>query len=244
MELLKRLYSINSKSGHEAEIKAVVLDALRDVALHIEEDDFGNIFITKGVATSYPCVTAHLDEVHAPQERIIVEEEGSIYAVDASGNRVGLGADDKNGVWIIIHLLHELPTLKVALFVQEEKDGDVAGCRGSRACSLDFFADVTALLAVDRKGCTEVVTVGKGDIRLCEDDFVPQQLRTEFGYECVKGGRTDVVALKERGLETPCCNIGCGYYNAHKVDEYTIIAELHKAHEFVLAWLKMLLNIM
>ena len=244
MELLKRLYTINSKSGHEAEIKAIVLDALRDVVLHIEEDNFGNLFITQGVAASYPCVTAHLDEVHAPQERMIVEEEGSIYAVDALGERIGMGADDKNGVWIVLKLLHELPTLKVALFVQEEKDGDVVECRGSRACSLDFFANVTALLAVDRNGGADVVTVGKGDIRLCDDDFVPKRLRVEFGYECVNGGRTDVVALKERGLETPCCNIGCGYYNAHKADEYTIIAELHKAHDFVLAWLKMLLNIM
>ena len=244
MELLKRLYTINSKSGHEAEIKAIVLDALRDVVLHIEEDNFGNLIITKCVAASYPCVTAHLDEVHAPQERRIVEEEGSIYAVDALGERIGMGADDKNGVWIVLKLLHELPTLKVALFVQEEKDGDVVECRGSRACSLDFFANVTALLAVDRNGGADVVTVGKGDIRLCDDDFVPKRLRVEFGYECVNGGRTDVVALKERGLETPCCNIGCGYYNAHKADEYTIIAELHKAHDFVLAWLKMLLNIM
>ena len=242
MELLKRLYAINSKSGHEAEIKAVVLDALSDVELHVEEDSFGNLFITKNVADAYPCVTAHLDEVHAPHARTIVEQEGCIYAHNASGERVGFGADDKNGLWIIIKLLHELPTLKVALFVQEEKDGDMAGCRGSRACSLDFFDNVTALLAVDRKGGTEVVTVGKGDVRLCDDDFVPQQLMSEYGYECVNGGRTDVVALKERGLEAPCCNISCGYYNAHKSDEYTIVSELYKAHDFILAWLKLLLS--
>lgn len=241
MELLKRLYSINSKSGHEAEIKGLVLASIADVDAVVEYDDFGNIFITKGVAESYPCVTAHLDEVHTSEERVIVDQEGSIFAVDASGERVGFGADDKNGVWIILKLLHELPTLKVVLFVEEERDGDKAGCRGSRACSLDFFDNVTALLALDRKGGTEVVTVGKGDVRLCDDDFVPQQLRAEYGYECVNGGRTDVVALKERGLETPCCNIGCGYYNAHKSDEYTLVAELHKAHDFVFAWLKVLL---
>jgi putative aminopeptidase FrvX len=242
MKLLKQLYAINSKSGNEAEIKALVRSALSDVELHVVEDDFGNIFITKGVADVYPCVTAHLDEVHPPQERTIVEQEGSLYAVNASGGRVGLGADDKNGVWIIIKLLYELPMLKVVLFVQEERDGDMAGCRGSRVCSLEFFADVSALLALDRKGGSEIVTVGKGDIRLCDDAFVPQQLREVFGYECVSGGRTDVVALKERGLMVPCCNIGCGYYNAHKAEEYTLIAELHKAHDFVLAWLRMLLS--
>ena len=69
MELLKSLYGINCKSGHEAEVKNFVLGQLADVELSVEEDSFGNIFITKGVAGSYPCVTAHLDEVHVPVEK-------------------------------------------------------------------------------------------------------------------------------------------------------------------------------
>ncbi len=201
--------------------------------LVVEEDSFGNIFITKGVAGSYPCVTAHLDEVHVPTERNIVVEGDMIYAVDSLGERVGIGADDKNGLWIINHLLHAKPVLKVALFVQEERDGEMAGCRGSRDCSLDFFNDVRYVLAVDRKGDSDVVTVGKGDIRLCNDAMFPVAVLQRYGYECVPGGRTDVVALKERGLQAPCCNIGCGYYNAHKPNEYTVFSHLQKALAFV-----------
>lgn len=233
MELLKSLYGINSKSGHEAEIKNFVLGQLADVEFSVEEDSFGNIFITKGVAGSYPCVTAHLDEVHVPVEKSLVVDGDMIYAVDAAGERTGIGADDKNGLWIIIRLLHEKSLLKVALFVQEERDGEMAGCRGSKACSLDFFNDVRYILAVDRRGETEVVTVGKGDIRLCNAAMFPSELMHKYGYECVAGGRTDVVALKERGLETPCCNIACGYYNAHKPDEYTMFTHLEKALAFV-----------
>ena len=59
--------------------------------------------------------------------------------MDRLWNHVGCGADDKNGLWIIINLLREEPVLKVALFVQEERTGDVAGCRGARACDLSFF---------------------------------------------------------------------------------------------------------
>ena len=201
--------------------------------LVVEEDSFGNIFITKGVAGSYPCVSAHFDEVHAPVEKSIVVDGDMIYAVDGNRECVGIGADDKNGLWIINHLLHAKPVLKVALFVQEERDGEMAGCRGSRDCSLDFFNDVRYILAVDRKGDSDVVTVGKGDIRLCDDDMFPATLLQKYGYECVPGGRTDVVALKERGLQTPCCNIGCGYYNAHKTDEYTVFSHLQKALAFV-----------
>ena len=206
---------------------------LAGLELIVEEDAFGNIFITKGVADCYPGVTAHLDEVHAPVERNIVVDGDLIYAVDGCGERVGIGADDKNGLWIINRLLHAKPVLKVALFVQEERDGEMAGCRGSRACSLNFFNDVRYLLAVDRKGDCEVVTVGKGDIRLCDDSMFPVEVLQKYGYECVPGGRTDVVALKERGLQAPCCNIGCGYYNAHKTDEYTVFSHVEKALAFV-----------
>ena len=206
---------------------------IADVELSVEEDAFGNVFITKGVADCYPAVTAHLDEVHAPVERNMVVDGDMIYAVDGSGERVGIGAVDKNGLWLINRLLHAKPVLKVALFVQEERDGEMAGCRGSRACSLNFFNDVRYLLAVDRKGDCEVVTVGKGDVRLCDDSMFPVAVLQKYGYGCVPGGRTDVVALKERGLQAPCCNIGCGYYNAHKTDEYTMFSHVEKALAFV-----------
>lgn len=233
MELLKRFYEVNSKSGYEEQIKELFKAQLACLDIVVEEDAFGNIFITRGCADSYPCVTAHFDEVHAPTERNIIVDGDMIYAVNADGERVGIGADDKNGLWIINNLLHTKPVLKVALFVQEERDGEMPGCRGSRACSLAFFDNVRYILAVDRKGNNEVVTVGKGNICLCDYDFIPNDLLQKYNYVCVDGGRTDVVALKERGLQIPCCNISCGYYNAHKPDEYTVFAHLVTSLTFV-----------
>ena len=234
MELLESLYSINSKSGNEARIKSFVIEQLSGINLHIEEDYFGNIFITKGIADIYPCVTAHFDEVHSPGNRTIVWNNGAVRAVDAEGNSTGCGADDKNGIWIIIQLLRSKQALKVALFVQEERDGEQPGCRGSRACPLSFFENVKYVLAVDRKGNSDVVIFSqKSGIPLCSKDFIPQLLLDKYGYQCVEGGRTDVVALKERGLQVPCCNISCGYYNAHTNEEYTLFADLAKALSFV-----------
>ena len=233
MELLKSLYNINSISGSEAEIKAFIRECLSDVELTIEEDDFGNLFITKGVAEAYPAVTAHIDEVHYPSERIVVVDEDLIYGIDGDGERVGIGADDKNGVWIIINLLHQKPILKAALFVQEEKIEGISGCRGSKACSLEWFDNVRYLLAADRKGDSEVITMSKGDIKLCDDSLFPAEVLAKYGYCCTTGGRTDVTALKGRGLATPCCNISCGYYKAHKSDEYTQFSHLTKAYSFI-----------
>ena len=166
-------------------------------------------------------------------EQVKTCEGEKIYTVDRLWNRVGCGADDKNGLWIIINLLHSEPVLKVALFVQEERTGDIAGCRGARASDLSFFNNVKFVLECDRKGCSDVVSVGKGDTLLCEQDFIPQHLLSKYGYEMVKGGKTDVVELKMRGLDIPVCNIGCGYYDAHKSSEYTIFSELQNCLSFV-----------
>ena len=234
MELLKSLYSINCKSGNEADIIQFVREQINGLNLKIETDSFGNLFITKGISCNYPCVTAHLDEIHSSVQRTIVSNEGVVYAIDQAGERVGCGADDKNGVWIVIRLLQSKPVLKVALFVQEERDGELAGCRGSRACSLSFFDNVKYILAVDRKGNSDVVISNKkSGMKLCEENFIPTWLLDKYGYQCVEGGRTDIVALKERGLNIPCCNISCGYYNAHKNEEYTVFSELEHALFFV-----------
>ncbi len=233
MELLKQLYGISSKSGMEERMKSFVLDCVSDVELRVETDKIGNLFITKGESELYPCIAAHLDEIHSPREREVVVEGDKIYTVDRLWNRVGCGADDKNGLWVIINLLHSEPVLKVALFVQEERTGDIAGCRGARACDLSFFNDVKFVLECDRKGNSDVVYIGKDNTLLCEPDFIPKHLLSEYGYKMVKGGKTDVVELKMRGLDIPVCNISCGYYDAHKNSEYTMFSQLQNSLFFV-----------
>ena len=214
-------------------IKSFILDYLSDVDMVIKTDDIGNLFITKGLAESYPCFAAHLDEIHSPCQREVVVDEDVIYTVDRLWNRVGCGADDKNGLWIIMNLLKTEPVLKAALFVQEERDGELAGCRGARACDLSFFDDVRYVIECDRKGSSDAVSIGKGETLLCDLDFIPQSILQKYGYEMVKGGKTDVVELKMRGLNIPVCNVSCGYYEAHKNSEYTKFSELQNCLLFV-----------
>lgn len=236
MQLLKQLYSINSYSGQEDEIKRFVMSRLATLNLLVDEDEFGNLFITKGQSDSYPCVAAHLDEVHQPQKRNIQEESGVIYAVDDDGVRVGIGADDKNGVWVIMRLLEDVDVIKAVLFVREEKATYEGYRHGSDDCNLSFFNDVKYVVQCDRKGAGDMVTYcTKKKIRLCDDNFVPEQITQKYGYSPVEGGVTDVVHLKQRGLEIPCCNVSCGYYNAHKSDEYCVVSELLNCLSFVLS---------
>lgn len=234
MNILRQLYLINSYSGHEDEIKRFVLQQISDLPLQIEEDAFGNILITKGKAEKYPCVAAHLDEVHQPSVRKLHDEDGRIYATDENNENVGIGADDKNGIWIVMQLLRQVDVMKAALFVREEKATFEGYRHGSDDCDLAFFDDVKYVLECDRKGVGDLVTYCyKRELRLCDDDFIPQDIMQKYGFAPVEGGVTDVVHLKERGLPIPCCNISCGYYNAHKVEEYTTISELLICLEFV-----------
>ena len=237
ISLLKQLYSINSKSGNEQEIKEFILDHLHGLALNIRQDDFGNIYITRGQANDYPCVAAHLDEVHFPSHRYIQETNGRLWAIGDEQYPIGIGADDKNGVWIIIKLLEttSIP-MKVLLTVQEEKYGELSGCRGANHCDLEWFNDVRYIIECDKKGQGDLVTIGKRkgiQIRLCDDEWIPLDLQTKYHYFPVVGGSTDVVALKAKGLDIPVCNLSCGYYNPHNDGEYTVISELINCLQFV-----------
>lgn len=232
MELLTQLYKICSKSGQEQAIKDFVIDSLQNLTLHFATDEIGNIYITKGQAHSYPCIAAHLDEIHFPCKRDIIVDNDTLYAVDTNNNRVGCGADDKNGIWVLLHLLHTEPLIKAVLFVQEEKQGDQPGCQGAKACDLEFFKDVRYIIECDRKGATDVVICGKG-ISLCDEDFISPEILNKHNYQMVDGGKTDVVELKMRGLDIPVCNVSCGYYNAHTANEYTHFSELQHCLSFI-----------
>lgn len=234
MYLLKQLYQINSYSGNEEDIRRFVLQQIAGMPLRVEVDAYGNVLITKGNTEKYPCVAAHLDEVHQPCVRNLKEESGNIFATDENGEHVGIGADDKNGVWIVLNLLRQIESMKAVLFVREEKATFEGYRHGSDDCDLAFFNDVKFVLQCDRKGAGDLVTYcTKKEIRLCDDDFVPERILQKYGYAPVEGGVTDVVHLKQRGLQIPCCNISCGYYNAHKSDEYTLIKDLANCLDFV-----------
>lgn len=233
MELLIQLYKITSKSGREDKIKSFLVDCLNDIPIKIETDSIGNLFITKGQADIYPCIAAHLDEIHTPCQREVLIEGDKVFTVNQLWNRVGCGADDKNGIWIILNLLRTEQVMKVALFAQEERSGDIAGCRGASTCNLSFFDNVKYVIECDRKGASDVVSIGKGETLLCDSNFIPTTILQKYGYEMVRGGKTDVVELKMRGLDIPVCNVSCGYYNAHKNNEYTIFSELKNCLCFV-----------
>ncbi len=232
MKLLKELYKIYSPSGGEKRLRRYIVSYVKR---NIPEatysiDRSGNLFITKGVSESYPCIVAHLDqvqEVHSKDFKAI-ETNDIIFGYSAKNRRQeGLGADDKNGIWIALKCLERCEVLKVALFVQEE-----VGCVGSSRANLDFFDDCRFVIGCDRKGHSDLIT-NISWTNLCSDEFIHDIDPMRFGYQERDGFITDVGELKGRGLAISCINLSCGYYEPHTDYEFTVKADILNCLNFV-----------
>ena len=225
MELLKQLYKFHSPSGNERVMKKFVRRHVRKYipGAKIGTDKIGNLYIIKGVSETYPCIVAHLDQVQRNHSKdfIPIETKELIFGYSPRNRRQeGLGADDKNGIWIALKCLEKYKILKVAFFVEEE-----TGCRGSSQADMDFFRDCRFVIQPDRRGHQDLIaTIGWTD--LCSDEFLKVTGYKQFGYQETEGAMTDILALKENGLEVSCINLSCGYYEPHTDNEFTVKADL------------------
>lgn len=230
MKLLKSLYEIKSPSLSEQEMIAFLCDWLTSHSIAYTVDEIGNIYVTKGESKTYPCVVSHLDEVHRfrPTDYEVVINKNKLFGMSRHSNTfVGIGADDKNGIWVALKCLESLKNIKVAFFVGEE-----VGCYGSHECDIKFFEDCRFVLECDRKGAHDVIT-NIGGTALCSKEFMEAINMESFGYSVVNGLMTDVYELKKRELNISCINISCGYYNAHTSEEMTDFNDLKNCLNFV-----------
>jgi hypothetical protein len=138
----------------------------------------------------------------------------------------GLGADDKNGIWVCLNVLAKFDVVKCAFFVGEE-----IGCVGSRGCDMSFFDDCRFVLQCDRRNGGDLITSICGG--LCSEEFLNDIDYAKFGYKETSGLTTDVGTLKSRGLKVSCVNMSCGYYCPHTDEEYTVLSELDNCLAFV-----------
>ena len=256
MDLLKQLYAIHSPSYYEWQMIQFVRSWIAGHVLEAEVrmDEWGNLYIKKdlngndndnlnGNEKGFPTLVCHLDQVQDvhSEDFCVKEENGTLYGwSEANQQREGLGADDKNGIWICLRCLEECPRLKVFMAVGEEK-----GCIGSNRVDMSFFPDSLYVLEPDCKGGEEIHTNLKG-IPCASPEFEQTLLQfiihnsssseatesiTKFIISPGKG--SDIFALTLSGIGVSCANIPCGYHLPHKDDEYTVIAELEHSLAYI-----------
>lgn len=231
MEKLISLYNIASPSGKEKQMAKFIIAELNSMGITYKKDRCGNVYAVKGNAKTYPCIVSHMDEVHRRKTGTY-----GAYAVDdkmivgydyLNRKMTGIGADDKNGIWICLKALENFKDMKCVFFVKEE-----IGCIGSGGADMDFFSDCRYVIQCDRKGNSDIIT-NIGMSELCSREFIEKIHPERYGYVVCSGMTTDVHALKTRGLGISCINLSCGYYNPHTDSEYTIWEDLLKCFRFV-----------
>jgi len=238
--LLRQLYKINSKSGIEDDMQDFIMsyieqrEGLPNVPkCTMDMDKRGNILVTSGEADTYPCICAHMDEVHpAILDKEVIEYKDFMFCFSPSRmGVVGSGADDKNGIFIALKALDVLPAVKL-LFTVEEEIGAVGAYNVN---TKKWLKNVRYVIQCDRRGSDDFVTSISG-IKLASKEFKKDAgtILKGYGFNETTGMLTDVMALKEEGLRVSCCNLSCGYYTPHSDREVTYLPHLEKTFNAVM----------
>jgi putative aminopeptidase FrvX len=236
-QLLIEILEIQSFKDSEVDMLNHVLAKVGNIeGTKIEVDDFGNIIVEKGDAPLKACVCSHLDTVHdySPLFELIID------GVQISATPVGVGGDDKCGIYACIELLKHCDNLKAIFFSREE-----IGCIGSSNIDLRHFDNCKCLIGIDRKNSHDLITYRSSRTvsDKCINDIATPILN--YGYVETKGFGTDVFKIQSRLFpETlSAINVSCGYYNPHTNDEYILTNELEHSVNFVKAVIDSLKNI-
>jgi len=212
-----------SYSGDFAHISKFICRKITDLGLKYTKDAIGNIYVVKGISDVYPTMVSHIDTVHLYNKYYQVHKAGrNIFAIDRMNcERLGVGGDDKVGVFITLKMLEDMDVFKAVFFVDEE-----IGCVGSRACNFDFFSDSSFVLECDRKGNDDFVNSISGT-KLYSDEFSESiaPILSIYSRKETSGGMTDVLEI---AYSTDVCvaNMSCGYYEPHSDGEFVNIDDV------------------
>ena len=240
VNLLKEILAVPSKTGDEKRLISYLSEYLSVRGYNYIVDAMGNIYVTKGVAKSYPLVMAHTDTVHPITEMVVreVNEKDTkgefkmaLKAFTQEGDMpCGIGGDDKAGVFICLQLLEMVDNIKVYLPVQEE-----TGCYGSQFAvdkHKGFFTDVSYSLMFDSPQNDSMSKTLMGT-NLYDESSVFFQESKDFIIEhginkWQDHPYTDSMVLRRAfGFQT--LNLAAGYYNYHSKNEYVIVDDVQNS---------------
>lgn len=231
IELLEQLYCIHSMSGREQKMMRFIKNQVKQIKnTECWFDEVGNMYVQKGNAETFPCVACHTDQVQQmhPKDFRLIKTGDLIFGwSDKKKAMCGLGADDKNGIFIALNCLKKFDSIKVAFFVGEE-----VGCVGSSQCDLEFFDDCRFVIEPDRKGSSDLITT-MGATPVCSQEFINDIPYKQFGYKEEVGSMTDVLMLIEDNIGVSGLNLSCGYYHPHTDEEVTSLSDLYNCQNLV-----------
>lgn len=219
MELLKQMYLTHSRSGNEKTLSSIVQAMLDKLGIVYKVDNKYQVYAFN---ERKPMICAHLDQVQQDKCNKVIKHAGKLFGLNAQG-QCGLGADDKNGVWIALKLLESFSDLSFIFSTEEEIGGNVYTLLGEAE-----QYKIPYCLVFDRKGKGDII--GTHNNYCCNDlEEIITAIGIDYGYMPAIGVYSDCDAISEY---IPCVNLSCGYYNAHSDKERTVIKDLYNALQF------------
>lgn len=198
------------------------------IDFQLEKDAYGNYFYCIG---DHPTImfTSHFDTVGHSKLKVNHVIEGDVIRTDGTSI---LGADDKAGVSLMLHMMRNNVKGLYYFFIGEEvgRVGSTALC--SQLEDNDLVKAVTKVVSFDRKGVDSIITHQLGG-RSASDLFAKSladelnKYESTFQYKLDSGGIfTDSFSFIDKISE--CTNISVGYYFQHTQKEYQSMSHLIK----------------
>ena len=195
----------------------------------LQTDEFGNLFIKIG--ESDVMFTSHLDTATSALSQVTHVIEENIIKTD--GKSI-LGADDKAGVTIMLHMIkNNIPGLYY-FFLGEE-----VGCIGSKKVAevqkKEKIEGINKVVSFDRRGTSSIIT-HQTSRRCCSEEFgeaLSKQLNDVESTFTYKNDDTGVLtdSVQFISIYPECTNISVGYYSEHTFSERQDIEHLEKLAE-------------
>jgi len=197
-------------------------------------DGFGNMYIKKGNAKSYPCIVSHVDTVHDIRGDKKVYKKGDILFAfsEKKKGQIGIGGDDLVGVYMCLQALLDFDNIKVVFFKDEE-----VGCVGSRysiEAHKSWYEDVSFIIQPDRWGNRDFI-YKSGGITTCSTTFLKacDPFLEKFNYKRAVGISTDMDKLVKDDVGISAVNVSCGYYRPHTDLEYVSVKDVNRCYRLI-----------
>ena len=220
---------MQANSENEKMIYFYLREWLKEHNIGNYTDEEGNLIAIKGKGTK-PCIVSHMDTVHKIHKQFDVFEskgkDGNIIISAYSGkHQVGVGGDDKCGIYACLYMLERFENIKAIFFSREE-----SGLVGSSNIDHSEFDDCGYIIQLDRWGSTDFICNYNGD-KTVSDKYLEKVAYTleNFGYKQTSGLITDSINLFNDSVGISCVNVSCGYYSHHSNSEIIDVNELWNA---------------
>lgn len=229
IKMFEKLLAVQTVSHNEqAMVDWLVNHFARTRRVTVTVDAFRNVYVRKGNAEFAPCVAAHLDTVQPIRESVSILHVGDrLFGVDKKKYQIGIGADDKAGIFVCLNLLEKFDSLNAVFFAGEE-----VGRHGANNSDPKFFEQVGCVIEYDCPS-RNMLSYSTGGVRLFANggDFIKTALPVLKAHGTTlwqKHPYTDVMAIRQR-FPVSCLNLSCGYYEWHALTEFVSLSDVQLA---------------